>query len=202
MRPRSTACTRWPAFPPRPSLDRERFRHHRLSPTRSASTSTIWLELEAIRDDRPTRRHQETPMKLRSDDHRWGAIAKICTGCMALAILGNGMFGLLMMPTHAAMQQDQHLRAAQVDRPDRAGAVRCCAWPWRMFDRRPRRRARAALAAGGRTPRARRAVPDDRGDTAQRLVVQFGSRLSAAMVQAVQPAGAGGQERRPGACRA
>lgn len=37
-------------------------------------------------------------MKLRSDEYRWGAIAKSLHWLLALAILGNGIFGLLMVP--------------------------------------------------------------------------------------------------------
>lgn len=44
-------------------------------------------------------------MTLRSDDGHWGSIAKSFHWIVALAILGNGIFGLLMDLAHSPMQK-------------------------------------------------------------------------------------------------
>ena len=44
-------------------------------------------------------------MSLRSNDRQWGSIAKFFHWVIALAILGNGTFGLLMDLAHSPMQK-------------------------------------------------------------------------------------------------
>ncbi|HEX7813915.1 cytochrome b [Dyella sp.] len=44
-------------------------------------------------------------MSLRSTDHQWGSVAKFFHWIMALAILGNGIFGLCMDLAHSPMQK-------------------------------------------------------------------------------------------------
>ncbi|HWU70366.1 MAG TPA: cytochrome b, partial [Pseudoxanthomonas sp.] len=44
-------------------------------------------------------------MKLRSDDRHWGGIAKSLHWIVALAILGNGVFGLCMDLASNPMQK-------------------------------------------------------------------------------------------------
>ena len=44
-------------------------------------------------------------MSLRSNDRQWGSIAKFFHWIIALAILGNGTFGLLMDLAHSPMQK-------------------------------------------------------------------------------------------------
>jgi cytochrome b561 len=44
-------------------------------------------------------------MSLRSNDRQWGSIAKFFHWVIALAILGNGIFGLLMDLAHSPMQK-------------------------------------------------------------------------------------------------
>lgn len=44
-------------------------------------------------------------MTLRSSDHRWGSVAKFFHWVIALAILGNGTFGLLMDLAHSPIQK-------------------------------------------------------------------------------------------------
>lgn len=44
-------------------------------------------------------------MTLRSDDRQWGSVARLFHWIMALAILGNGLFGLLMDLAHSPMQK-------------------------------------------------------------------------------------------------
>ncbi|OOG45426.1 cytochrome b [Rhodanobacter sp. C01] len=44
-------------------------------------------------------------MSLRSNDRQWGSVAKFFHWTIALAILGNGIFGLLMDLAHSPMQK-------------------------------------------------------------------------------------------------
>ena len=44
-------------------------------------------------------------MSLRSNDRQWGSVAKFFHWTIALAILGNGVFGLLMDLAHSPMQK-------------------------------------------------------------------------------------------------
>jgi cytochrome b561 len=44
-------------------------------------------------------------MSLRSNDRQWGSVAKFCHWIIALAILGNGTFGLLMDLARSPMQK-------------------------------------------------------------------------------------------------
>jgi cytochrome b561 len=44
-------------------------------------------------------------MSLRSNDRQWGSVAKFFHWVIALAILGNGIFGLLMDLAHSPMQK-------------------------------------------------------------------------------------------------
>ena len=44
-------------------------------------------------------------MSLRSNDHQWGAVSKFLHWTIALAILGNGIFGLLMDLARSPMQK-------------------------------------------------------------------------------------------------
>jgi len=44
-------------------------------------------------------------MSLRSNDHQWGSVAKFFHWIIALAIIGNGIFGLLMDLAHSPMQK-------------------------------------------------------------------------------------------------
>lgn len=44
-------------------------------------------------------------MSLRSNDRQWGSVAKFFHWAIALAILGNGTFGLLMDLAHSPMQK-------------------------------------------------------------------------------------------------
>ena len=44
-------------------------------------------------------------MSLRSNDRQWGSVAKLFHWIIALAILGNGTFGLLMDLAHSPMQK-------------------------------------------------------------------------------------------------
>ena len=119
---------------------------------------------------------------------------------IALAILGNGLFGLLMDLARSPMQKINWLALhksigltvlALALLRDRCGAGAIAAPP-----RSPRR-------AGSNGP----PVPSTPclyvlivAHAAQRLVVQFDRRQAAAMVQAVQPAGAGSEKRRPSPC--
>jgi cytochrome b561 len=44
-------------------------------------------------------------MSLRSNDRQWGSVAKFFHWAIALGILGNGVFGLLMDLAHSPMQK-------------------------------------------------------------------------------------------------
>ena len=76
-------------------------------------------------------------MNLRSNDHQWGTIAKTFHWIIALAILGNGIFGLLMDLAHSPMQKINWLALHKsIGLTVLALALLRIAWRW--GDRRPR----------------------------------------------------------------
>ena len=73
-------------------------------------------------------------MKLRSDDRHWGAIAKALHWLLALAIIGNGIFGLLMVPPTLAKV---NIFALHKSIGLTILALVLLRLAWRLFDRRP-----------------------------------------------------------------
>lgn len=76
-------------------------------------------------------------MTLRSNEHAWGAIAKAFHWLLALAILGNGVFGLAMDLARGPMQKIQWL-ALHKSIGLTVLALMLLRLAWRGFDRRPR----------------------------------------------------------------
>ena len=75
-------------------------------------------------------------MSLRSNPHQWGAIAKFFHWIMALAILGNGLFGLLMDLAISPMQKINWL-ALHKSIGLTVLALFLLRLLWRAMDRRP-----------------------------------------------------------------
>jgi len=76
-------------------------------------------------------------MSLRSNDHQWGSVAKFFHWVIALAILGNGTFGLLMDLAHSPMQKINWLALHKsIGLTVLALALLRVLWRWR--DGRPR----------------------------------------------------------------
>jgi cytochrome b561 len=76
-------------------------------------------------------------MQVRSDDRHWGALAKTLHWVMALAILGNGLFGLLMDLARSPMQKINWLALHKsIGLTVLALALLRLAWRW--LDGRPR----------------------------------------------------------------
>jgi cytochrome b561 len=75
-------------------------------------------------------------MKLRSNTDRWGAIAKAFHWTIALAILGNGVFGLLMDLSRSPMQKINWL-ALHKSIGLTVLALALLRLLWRWFDGRP-----------------------------------------------------------------
>jgi cytochrome b561 len=75
-------------------------------------------------------------MKLRSTTDRWGAIAKTFHWTIALAILGNGVFGLSMDLSHSPMQKINWL-ALHKSIGLTVLALALLRLLWRWFDGRP-----------------------------------------------------------------
>ena len=76
-------------------------------------------------------------MSLRSDTHRWGAIAKAFHWIVALAILGNGVFGLCMDLAANPMQKINWM-ALHKSIGLTVLALMLLRLAWRMGDGRPR----------------------------------------------------------------
>lgn len=75
-------------------------------------------------------------MNLRSTDHQWGAVAKAFHWTIALAILGNGLFGLLMDLAGSPMQKINWLALHKsIGLTILALVLLRIAWRW--SDRRP-----------------------------------------------------------------
>ena len=75
-------------------------------------------------------------MKLRSDDRHWGAVAKSFHWIVALAILGNGVFGLCMDLARNPMQKINWLALHKsIGLTVLALVLLRIAWRW--YDRRP-----------------------------------------------------------------
>lgn len=75
-------------------------------------------------------------MSLRSTDHQWGSVAKFFHWTIALAILGNGAFGLLMDLARSPMQQINWI-AWHKSIGLTVLALALLRIPWRWGDRRP-----------------------------------------------------------------
>ena len=75
-------------------------------------------------------------MSLRSTDHQWGSVAKFFHWIIALAILGNGIFGLLMDLAHSPMQKISWL-ALHKSIGLTVLALFLLRVLWRLADRRP-----------------------------------------------------------------
>jgi cytochrome b561 len=75
-------------------------------------------------------------MSLRSNDRQWGSVAKFFHWVIALAILGNGTFGLLMDLAHSPMQKINWL-ALHKSIGLTVLALFVLRLAWRMTDRRP-----------------------------------------------------------------
>ncbi len=75
-------------------------------------------------------------MSLRSNERQWGTLAKTFHWLMALAILGNGLFGLLMDLARSPMQKINWLALHKSIGLTVLGlfALRLL---WRALDRRP-----------------------------------------------------------------
>ena len=76
-------------------------------------------------------------MPLKSNDTRWGSIAKTLHWLMALAIIGNGILGLVMVDMSRGMDK---INTFAIHKSIGLSVLallilRVC---WRMFDRRPR----------------------------------------------------------------
>lgn len=76
-------------------------------------------------------------MSLRSNDRQWGSVAKFFHWIMALAILGNGVFGLLMDLASSPMQKINWL-ALHKSIGLTVLALLLLRLLWRAADRRPR----------------------------------------------------------------
>lgn len=76
-------------------------------------------------------------MSLRSNDHQWGSVAKFFHWVMALAILGNGIFGLLMDMASSPMQKINWL-ALHKSIGLTVLALFLLRLLWRAMDKRPR----------------------------------------------------------------
>lgn len=75
-------------------------------------------------------------MSLRSDPSRWGLLARFFHWTMALAIIGNGLFGLLMDLAHGPMQKINWL-ALHKSIGLTVLALFLLRVLWRLVDRRP-----------------------------------------------------------------
>lgn len=73
---------------------------------------------------------------LRSDDRHWGILAKTFHWGLALAILGNGVFGLVMDLAHGPMQKIQWLALHKSVGLTVLGLM-LLRLAWRSRDRRP-----------------------------------------------------------------
>ena len=75
-------------------------------------------------------------MSLRSNDRQWGSVAKFFHWVIALGILGNGLFGLLMDLAHSPMQKINWLALHKsIGLTVLALVLLRIAWRW--ADRRP-----------------------------------------------------------------
>jgi cytochrome b561 len=75
-------------------------------------------------------------MSLRSDNRRWGSVARFFHWITALAIIGNGIFGLLMDLAHGPMQKINWL-ALHKSIGLTVLALFLLRVLWRLIDRRP-----------------------------------------------------------------
>ena len=75
-------------------------------------------------------------MSLRSNEHQWGSVSKFLHWVIALAILGNGAFGLLMDLASSPMQKINWL-ALHKSIGLTVLALILLRIVWRAFDRRP-----------------------------------------------------------------
>jgi cytochrome b561 len=75
-------------------------------------------------------------MSLRNDERQWGAVAKFFHWTMALAILGNGVWGLLMTGMRPSMAKI-NVYALHKSIGLTVLALLLLRVAWRLFDRRP-----------------------------------------------------------------
>src|SRR6185312_1496646 len=194
----STSCTRWSASRPRPRSTATISASPPI-PIRSARASACgwsWKRSATTTPPQPRRSIHESAQQR----------APVGIGQQIFA-LGHRTgdprqrhFRPADGPGFLADAKGQLAGPAQVDRAHRAGAG-VAADPVALGRPPSARRTGAALAAACGARRAWRAVRADPGHTAERLVVQLGHRQAAAVVQAVQPAAAGDEERRAASFR-